>query len=391
MREKWVLKNNKVTHFRYSRCTSFYIGSWQSWKKVKSAHNRLLSDEAVGLKIGLGFDLYSHDMSIADIAKIAMLAEHNGLDSIWMGQEALYRDVYQTLAIIASRTKKVQLGPSVINPYTTHPAVAAAATATLDEISGGRSFHGFGPGGSSVLGMLGKPLWDRPLAHLREAVTVARLLFDGKRINFKGKTMELRDAYLAQPPKNHRIPIYLAVRGPKTEALAGELADGINLGAPPLGFLQDAIRFAEPGLRKSGRRIKPGIFDLICSINLCIAPRSEDALNYLLKDPALRFNFAVQIKDCNPYLLESANINPKMQRLIADTMIKQGETAASQLITPELARPFAIVGTPEQCSEQILAYQRNGATRVNLFQPYGPNIGEALSLLGEKVIPTLSA
>src|SRR4030067_3037503 len=146
MREKWILKNNKVTHFRYSRCTSFYIGSWQSWKKVKSAHNRLLSDEAVGLKIGLGFDLYSHDMSIADIAKIAMLAEHNGLDSIWMGQEALYRDVYQTLAIIASRTKKVQRGPSVFNPSPTHPAVAAAATATLDQNNGGPSFYGVGAG-----------------------------------------------------------------------------------------------------------------------------------------------------------------------------------------------------------------------------------------------------
>ena len=347
-------------------------------------------DEAVDLKIGLGFDLYPHYMKIMDVAKIAVLAEHNGLDSIWMGQEALYRDVYQTLAIIASHTKKVQLGPSVINPYTTHPAVAAA-TATLDEISGGRAFHGFGPGGSSVLEMLGKPLWDRPLAHLREAVTVARLLFDGKKINFKGETIELRDAYLAQPPKNHRIPIYLAVRGPKTEALAGELADGINLGAPPLGFLRDAIRFAGPGLRKSGRRIKTGIFDMICSINLSIARRSEDALDHLLKDPALRFNFAVQIKDCNPYLLESANIDPRVQRLIADTMIKEGEFAASQLITPKLAKPFAIVGTPEQCAEQILAYQRNGATRVNLFQPYGPSIGEALRLLGEKVIPTLRA
>jgi 5,10-methylenetetrahydromethanopterin reductase len=340
-----------------------------------------------GLKFGLGFDLYPHEMRIVDIVELAVSAEENGFDSVWMGQEALYRDVYQTLAIIAQHTKRIQLGPSVINPYTVHPAVAAAATSTLDEVSLGRAFHGIGAGGSSVLGMLGLPLWDRPLAHLREAVTIARLLFDGKKLDFEGETLKLVEAYLAQPPKNHRVPIYMAVRGPKTEALAGELADGINLGAPPIGFIPDAIRFVEPGLRKSARRIAPGEFELISSLNISISRRSEEAIRHLLKDPALRFNFAVQIKDCNQFLLRAADISLETQRLIADTLMKKGEKAASDLITPELAKPFAIVGNPEECLEQIKAYQKSGVTQVNIFQPYGPDMKNALRLIGNEVIP----
>ena len=339
------------------------------------------------MKFGLGFDLYPHEMEISDMVKMAVMAEEKGFDTVWMGQEALYRDVYQTLAMMAHHTKRIHLGPSVINPYTIHPAVAAAATATLDEISCGRAFHGFGAGGSSVLGMLGLPLWDRPLAHLREAVTIARLLFDGKKIDYHGETLKLNAAYLAQPPKNHRIPIYMAVRGPKTEALAGELADGINLGAPPLGFIPDAIRFVEPGLKKSRRRIEPEVFELISSLNISVARRSEDAFNHLLSDPALRFNFAVQIKDCNAFLLKAADISLETQKLISETLTKKGEKAVTQLITPKLAKPFAIVGNPEECVDQIKAYQKSGVTQVNLFQPYGPDIKEALKLIGEEIIP----
>ena len=321
------------------------------------------------------------------MVKMAATAEKNGFDSVWMGQEALYRDVYQTLAMIAHHTKNIHLGPSVINPYTIHPAVAAAATSTLDEVSCGRAFHGIGAGGSSVLGMLGLPLWNKPLAHLRDAITVTRLLFDSKKFNFEGETLKLREAYLAQPPGDHRIPIYMAVRGPKTGALAGELADGINLGAPPIGFMPDAIRFVEQGLRKSARKIAPGEFELISSLNISISSRSEEAMRHLLKDPALRFNFAVQIKDCNRFLLRAADISLETQRLIADTLLKKGEKAASDLITPKLAKPFAIVGNPEECLEQIRAYQKFGVTQVNFFQPYGPDIENALSLIGSEIIP----
>ena len=60
-----------------------------------------------------------------------------------------------------------------------HPALTAAAVASIDELSGGRAFLVYGAGGSLSLGPRGIER-DRPLAHVREALDVCRRLFDGE-------------------------------------------------------------------------------------------------------------------------------------------------------------------------------------------------------------------
>ncbi|MHA1713739.1 MAG: LLM class flavin-dependent oxidoreductase [Candidatus Ranarchaeia archaeon] len=334
---------------------------------------------------GLGFDLYPHDMGIPEIVRMSKNAEKLGFQYIWLGQEALYRDVFQTLAMIAIATETIQLGPSVVNPYTMHPAVAAAATATLDEISHGRAIHGIAAGGSSVLGILGIPRWSRPLSYIRDAVVIARHLLDGEKLNYKGKVFETHNAYLAQPPKDHYIPILLGARAKGTLKIAGELADGVNLGASPIGFIPDVLEMLKPGLAISKRKIE----DLILHnpMNFSIAKESEDAFNAVLADPALRHNFLVQICDINPIALSRCGIPKDTADHLRETLAREGEEAAQQLITRELAEPFVIAGDPEECIKKIRRYKEYGIDIISIFQPYGPDENEAIRLVGEEVIP----
>src|SRR5947209_18041525 len=64
--------------------------------------------------------------------------------------QSLYRDVYVVEALVAAHTRTIRFGSRVINPMTRHPAVAASAAATSEELAPGRTMIGIGTGDSSV-------------------------------------------------------------------------------------------------------------------------------------------------------------------------------------------------------------------------------------------------
>src|SRR5207248_4389065 len=48
--------------------------------------------------------------------------------------QSLYREVYISCTLCALNTERIRFGPRVINPLTRHPAVAASAAVTLEEL-----------------------------------------------------------------------------------------------------------------------------------------------------------------------------------------------------------------------------------------------------------------
>ena len=107
---------------------------------------------------------------------LARLAEELGYGSVWVADEGTKtRDVFVTMTAIATATQSVRIGTGLVNPYTRHPALTAAAIASIDELSGGRAFLVYGAGGSLSLGPLGIER-QKPLVHVREALEVCRRL-----------------------------------------------------------------------------------------------------------------------------------------------------------------------------------------------------------------------
>jgi len=103
------------------------------------------------VKIGAGFGLWRLGMPSAEtIARVAERAEHWGIDSFWLSDHLLAPspelDVVATLALIASRTAKMKLGPSVLLLNLRHPLLTAKSFASLDYLSGGRMVMAVGTG-----------------------------------------------------------------------------------------------------------------------------------------------------------------------------------------------------------------------------------------------------
>ena len=78
--------------------------------------------------------------AISSTAQQAAAIEAEGWDGMLVpDSQALMTDVYVALTAAAIATHTLKLGTGVTNPFTRHPAVAAAAIAGLQELSGGRA------------------------------------------------------------------------------------------------------------------------------------------------------------------------------------------------------------------------------------------------------------
>jgi 5,10-methylenetetrahydromethanopterin reductase len=197
-----------------------------------------------GIRFGTGM---GRVLPIHRHGAVARAAEEAGFHSITnIDSQNLSRDVYVALAMAATNTTRIRIGHGVTNPYTRHPSVTANATATIDELSGGRAFLGIGAGFSSVetMGIRG-----RPVTVLRDYVLFLRNYLAGETAEWKGHKM--KSGWI----RDRRIPIMMAAGGPRSMRMAGEIADEIMIsGAHPL-LVKWKLELIERGARKAGRDI----------------------------------------------------------------------------------------------------------------------------------------
>lgn len=182
------------------------------------------------------------DASIAELVAAAQVAEAAGFDAVWTydhvsgvsGDAHTVLDPWIALAAVATNTERIGLGPLVLNATARHPAHIAVAAASLQELSGGRLMVGMGAGAGAdrygtEMAMVGLPL--RSAAERRErteeAVNAVRALWRGKPF-LEGEHHPLTDARgFLQPDPEPKIVV--GANGPKMAALAGRVADAVNI------------------------------------------------------------------------------------------------------------------------------------------------------------------
>jgi len=69
------------------------------------------------------------------LAIASTVIEKAGFDGIWVSEHFFNRNSLVSLSTIALHTKKVIVGPAVLNPYTMHPLLIAQAAASLWELA----------------------------------------------------------------------------------------------------------------------------------------------------------------------------------------------------------------------------------------------------------------
>jgi F420-dependent oxidoreductase-like protein len=172
-------------------------------------------------------------------------AEARGLATVWSTAGGLAPDPVTLFAAAAVRTSRVTLGTSVVPIYPRHPSALAAQALAVAGLAPGRFRLGVGTSHRPAIeGALGLPM-GRPLAHLREYLTVLRDLLWVGRSDFEGAYYRV---HLALPPgaAPPRVPLLISALRANAFRLAGELADGAISWVCPVPYLLDT---ALPALR----------------------------------------------------------------------------------------------------------------------------------------------
>ena len=154
----------------------------------------------------------------AELFAMARAAEEAGMWGLWLTDSSLHsRDCYAQLGALAVRTERLRLGTAVTHPITRHPAIAAIAMATVDELSGGRAVLGVGAGDRPV-----RELGARParVAEVRDMIALCRELLLGGDVRRDGR---FPVAGHLRVPVRPDLPIWVAASGPRMLGLAGEL------------------------------------------------------------------------------------------------------------------------------------------------------------------------
>jgi 5,10-methylenetetrahydromethanopterin reductase len=158
-------------------------------------------------------------------AEHIVLAEQLGYQRAWCyDSPALYPDVWMTLALAATATSRIGLGPAVLVPALRHPMVNAAAIATLVGSAPGRVAVALGTGftGRYTLGK-GPMTW----AAAADYIKVLRSLLRGDEVLWEGTLIKMLHPDGFVPDRPIHVPILIAVGGPKGQSVARELGDGI--------------------------------------------------------------------------------------------------------------------------------------------------------------------
>ncbi|MEP7023637.1 MAG: LLM class flavin-dependent oxidoreductase [Actinomycetota bacterium] len=157
-------------------------------------------------------------------------AEAAGLDDVWLWEDCFLEGGMTTAAAALAWTSSLRIGLGLMPVPFRNPALAAMEISTLARLFPGRFVPAAGHGVLSWMHQVGAGAAS-PMMLLREWVTATRALLHGETVTASGEYVRLAEVALDWPP-SAVPPLLVGARGPKTLALAGQLADGLVLDVP---------------------------------------------------------------------------------------------------------------------------------------------------------------
>jgi alkanesulfonate monooxygenase SsuD/methylene tetrahydromethanopterin reductase-like flavin-dependent oxidoreductase (luciferase family) len=166
---------------------------------------------------------------ITQLREVAQAAEEAGIDELWLWEDCFLDSAVPAATAALAWTSRLSVGIGLLPVPLRNPAAAAMELATLARLFPGRVVPALGHGVLDWMGQVGARV-ESPMTLLREYTLAVRALLAGERLTVSGRYVQLTDVALDDPVP--RVPpLLIGARGPRTVALAGEIADGVLLDA----------------------------------------------------------------------------------------------------------------------------------------------------------------
>jgi 5,10-methylenetetrahydromethanopterin reductase len=292
-------------------------------------------------------------------------------------------DPWVSAAMVARASQRTRVALCVTNLLSRHPAVTAAAIASLDHVSNGRAVLGIGAGHSGTRNV-GLP--KSRANELAEGVTFIKTLLRGSAASFGTATAHL--PWIKRAP-----PVFLAASHPKPLRAAGETADGAFAN---FGLAAENIRDSEAHIT-AGAKAAGRAGDEIEIWQIAALDCNEDRNAARAKVGAmLAFLAGYVIGDKQ---LETRGVPEPLRGPLLELRrrysTRPGEADIKLVqelgLFDYLSRRLSICGNPDDCLAQALAAKAAGAKRLMLTVSLASDPVRTIELFGEHVLPKLPA
>ncbi|MHA1709973.1 MAG: LLM class flavin-dependent oxidoreductase [Candidatus Baldrarchaeia archaeon] len=325
------------------------------------------------------------------VMEIAKMTEDAGFDSIVVPDHLLMvppgftPNAFGILAALAVKTIRVTIGTGVSDVIRYHPAVLAQLAATIDHLSSGRMFLGLGAGEIMNLTPFGLP-FEKPFSRLKEAIYLLRRLWRGERFSYDGKFFKFNNAFLQITPVRGSIPIYVGANSVKSREFTGECCEGwmpmIETPETYKKHLEDVKR----GLERSGRSLDD--IDTAIQIYTAVSHDRNEAIARIRAYKGIVVAMYGKVQEAGFEIKLPEKISPlyySTDLLVTQEKLTEFARLASY-VPDDVAMEFFIVGTPEDCIDQIERFRKAGLKHLIIIN-VGPRPKEVLKIYSEKIIP----
>ncbi len=316
--------------------------------------------------------LYLQDKHpIRDGMEYARLAEQHGFEAVWQAESRLVREATVPMAAYAAVTGRIKVGSGVVNTWTRNVGLLAATFATLDDLAPGRIILGLGAWWEPLAAKVGVSR-RRPLAAMREVVTVTRRLLAMERVTFHGEFVNVTDIEIDivhgdRSPK--RVPIYVGATGMKMMELAGEIGDGVvlNYMVSP-SYTAQAVEALAAGAARASRTLadvdRPQL--IVCSLDRHRATALDRARELL-----------TQYLGQQPHIMKASGVSQDLIEAIGRELTWPASPAqiekAMRLVPDDVVQLITAAGTAEECRAKVGEYVAAGCTCPILY-PLGDDV-----------------
>lgn len=192
------------------------------------------------MNVGMCFD---RSLPAPFVVEVAEALDAASVDQLWVIEDCFYTAGISLAATALARTESLTVGIGILPAVARNPAITAMELATLANLAPGRVLAGIGHGIQEWMEQMGVRT-PSPLTTLDEAITIVRRLLHGESVTYDGSQFTMKDVTLDAPPAQPP-PVLAGVRGPKSLALAGRVADGVVLaeGSGP-AYVRESIERA---------------------------------------------------------------------------------------------------------------------------------------------------
>ncbi|MYH95601.1 MAG: LLM class flavin-dependent oxidoreductase [Acidimicrobiia bacterium] len=325
---------------------------------------RGLYPQAMSASIAFGTGKVPEDLTT--YGAWARQVESSGFSMVVAGDsQSLWADPFLTLSVAANHTENALLATTVTNPVTRHPAAAASTAMALQQISGGRFRYGIASGDSALLNIGEKPA---SVDYLRDYTAAVKALSNRETARWQGKDLHMR---WGPAP----VPVWIAAEGPRTQYMAGQIADGVILSnSLPADVCEIVLNNIAEGARSVGR--DPDEVEVWWFANLLFAESEEDGLEqikFLIAGTANHvYRFHMDGKglpeDIKPRVAAMMAEYDSRHHAFADGANVNAGLADKHGLTEFLASRGTIAGPPEYCIDRLTELSERGINKMVLAQ-----------------------